>query len=357
MSVPKHGGDTLSYSSLFEGELIDYSSNINPLGVPPKLKEGLFLRFDDIISYPDIKYRELKSNLSKYLGADESNIHVGNGAVEILDQVISKFKRLIIVVPSFLEYELRADVHNIEVVKINLDENLNIPLDVLKEEIRGGDLVLLTSPHNPSGKTLGKDMLLDLYMHVVSEDAYLLLDEAFHEFAELDYDSVELFSSLGYSNIGIVRAATKFFGIPGIRLGYGVFQRDMVNDLNAIELPWSVNSFAVAASSYIFDEEYIKKSKEFMKNERTRFANELSKIVGVQPYSSNSNFILLKLEHISENKIFFDLAKAGFLVRRCSNFENLHGTHIRIAIKTTELNDRLLEALKIVMEENDGEIL
>lgn len=357
MSVPKHGGDILSYNSLFEGELIDYSSNINPLGVPSKLKEGLFERFEDVLKYPDIKYRELKFNLSKYLKADEVNIHVGNGAVEVLDQVISKFKRLIIATPTFLEYELRADVHGVEVIKIPMDENLNFPIDDIKSQIQGGDLVLLTSPHNPSGRTLSREELLELYMQVVSEDAYLLLDEAFHEFAELDYDSVELFSSLGYSNVGIVRAATKFFGLPGIRLGYGIFHSDMVSELIKVELPWSVNSFAVAASFYIFDEEYIMASKMYMNEERKRLTEKLKDIKGVYPYKSNSNFILLKLDGITENKVFFDLAKMGFLIRRCSNFENLSGTHIRLAVKTKELNDRLLVALRKVMEEKDGEIL
>lgn len=354
MSIPHHGGDVYSYEKYYTGDLIDFSSNINPLGIPDRLKSGILDRFEDILAYPDLEYRELKSNVSDYLNVNPENLAVGNGAVEIIDAVISHFKRLIIVEPSFSEYRLRGEVHKLEIISVYANEDLTLPMENLKETIQEGDLVILTNPHNPTGFTLTKSELLEIYTHILEKDAYLLLDEAFFEFANLDYNSIELFKSLEFSNIGIVRAATKFFALPGLRLGYGVFDKEMLEKIDKTSLPWSVNSFAVIASNYIFDMEYIEKSKEFIFHERNRFMENLKKIKGVFPYTSNSNYVLLKLEGITENLVFQSLLKRGILVRRCSNYRNLNGTHIRVAIKTSDLNDRIVSSLEKIMEEKDG---
>ena len=354
MNIPHHGGDIYSYEQFNTGELIDFSSNINPLGFPDGLKSGIMDRFEDILAYPDLEYRELKQNISDYLKVNKNNVAVGNGAVEIIDAVISYFKRLILVEPCFSEYRLRGEVHKLEIISINSKEDLKIPIKELKETIIEGDLLILTNPHNPTGFTLTKDEILEIYMHVLEKDAYLLLDEAFFEFAYLDYNSIEIFKSLGFSNVGIIRAATKFFALPGMRLGYGVFDDEMLEKINKTTLPWTVNSFAVIASNYIFNWDYINKSREFIFHERSRFIEELSKIKGVYPYISNSNYILIKLEGISENMVFQNLLKNDILVRRCSNYKNLFGTHIRVAIKTAELNDRLVNLLKKIMEDGNG---
>lgn len=354
MDIPHHGGDVYSYEQFYTGELIDFSSNINPLGFPKELKSGIIERFEEVLAYPDLEYRELKQNVSDYLNVDVNNVAVGNGAVEIIDAVISHFKRLILVEPCFSEYRLRGEVHNLDIISIDAREDLRIPLEEIKKTIQEGDLLILTNPHNPTGYTLTQDEILEIYMDILEKDAYLLLDEAFFEFANLDYDSINLFKSLGFSNVGIIRAATKFFALPGLRLGYGVFDDEMLEKIKRTTLPWTVNSFAVIGSSYIFNWDYINKSREYIFHERNRFMEELSKIKGVYPYTSNSNYILLKLEGISENMVFQIFLKTGILVRRCSNYRNLYGTHIRVAIKTTELNNRLINTLKNIMEDRDG---
>lgn len=347
MLIANHGGDIYSY----EKDLLDYSSNINPLGFPEMLKEKIIDRFDEVLRYPDLEYRKLKKNLSKYLGVEKENIQVGNGAVEIIDQVISHFKRIILVEPSFSEYRLRAEVHRLDIVSVNLDENLEIDFEKLKSEILEGDLLLLANPNNPTGKTINREDLLDLYLYIVEKNAYLLLDEAFFEFANLDYNTIDLFRPLGFSNVGIIRAATKFFALPGIRLGYGVFDCDMLDLLKRRELPWSVNTFAVIASDYIFDKDFIFKSRGYLFEERKRFLFELEKIKGIYPYNTNSNYILLKVDNIAEDYLFRSLLEKNILVRRCSNYKNLKGCHIRIAIKTKEDNNNFLKILREIMED------
>lgn len=347
MTIPNHGGNIYEYPK----GIIDFSSNINPLGYPKILEEKISKNFSDLLVYPDIDYKDLRDSVGAYLQVDPAHIFLGNGSVEILDMIISNFKRLVLVEPCFSEYRLRARVHKLEVLSLPLGEEFKIDIPALKESIREGDLVLLTNPNNPTGRTLRSDELLDLYLYIVEKNAYLLLDEAFFEFADLDYDTIDLFRPLGFANIGIIRAATKFFGLPGIRLGYGVFDLDMIRLLEEAKLPWSINSFANLAGGCIFDEDFITKSRAYIFKERERFFGQLKKVKDLKPYKSNANFFLLEIKGKSEEEIFKRLLEKNILVRRCSNYNNLRGTFIRIAIKTQRDNDVFLEAIKEIMEE------
>ncbi|MDO5027649.1 MAG: histidinol-phosphate transaminase [Bacillota bacterium] len=347
MTIGIHGGDIYNYQK----GILDFSSNINPLGYPSALKEKIYQRFDEVLVYPDLAYRSLKDKVATYLKVEKDQVFLGNGSVEILDLVISNFKRMLIVDPSFSEYRLRAKVHQLDLVAVNLGQDFKIDLDLLKATVKEGDLLVLTNPHNPSGTSLSKEELLEIYVDIVEKDAYLLLDEAFFEFADLDYDSIELFRGLGFSNVGIIRAATKFFGLPGIRLGYGVFDLNMIELLERKELPWSINSFANIAADYIFDKDFIKESQDYIFKERERFFCELKKVRGIRVFKSNANYFLLEILDKSEKEIFDQLLARNILVRRCSNYKNLKGTFIRIAIKTESDNEIFLKGIKEIMEE------
>ncbi|NLY21266.1 MAG: histidinol-phosphate aminotransferase family protein, partial [Tissierellia bacterium] len=234
MSEFIHGGDVISYKNYYDGEMIDFSSNINPLGLPNSVKTGIELGMRELDSYPDVKYRRLKSNLSKYLGANQSQIVVGNGAVEVIDLVISIFKRVILVYPAFAEYELRSEVHGLEIVKIALNDDFSLDLESISDEMEEGTLILIGNPNNPTGNRIEINELSKLHDIAVENKGFLLLDEAFFEFCPYDYDTVELYKLTGYKHIGIIRAATKFFSLPGIRLGYGVFSEEMVKKLELV---------------------------------------------------------------------------------------------------------------------------
>ncbi|MDO5725078.1 MAG: histidinol-phosphate transaminase [Tissierellia bacterium] len=342
----KHGADILSYEKYFDGDLIDFSSNINPIGPPKGIENYIFDRLKRLQSYPDAQYRNLKSKLSNYLKADEKNICVGNGAMEIIDMAISRFKRALIFVPAFIEYELRAKFWNLDIEFSNLDHNFEIDFENLKKILKSETLVILGNPQNPSGNIISKEKLLNLYEIIKSKNAYLLLDEAFFEFANLDYDTIELFKKYKFENIGIVRAATKFFALPGVRLGYGVFDEEMAKAITNSQLPWTVNSVAEICAEYIFkDLGYIKESTQNMDYLRAKLFERLKKIKGLRPIKSHSNYILIECEK-SEDYYFYELLKRGFIIRRCSNYRNLNGNYIRIAVKNENLNDELIKALE-----------
>lgn len=350
----KHGGDLLSYTKYYDGKLVDYSSNINPLGMPKGLEKILGNSLKELDTYPDIKYRKLRKSVGEYLKCKDSNVFVGNGAVEIIDNFIFLAKRVLICIPSFLEYEERTLIHNKEIIYMRYNQGFTINIKEFEHLIQEEDMVILGNPNNPTGLRIKKEDLLTIYSLVKKKKGFLLLDEAFFEFCPDDYDSIELFRETEYENLAIIRAATKFFALPGIRLGYGCTSVNMARKIEKLQLPWSVNTLAEVAGNYIFyDKKYIKESKEYIEKERTYLFNELSKIKIIKPYFTNANYILIKLIKLDEEYVFNFFLSKGILVRKCSNFKGLGSNYIRIAIKDRDNNNRLVESF----EELEKEVL
>ncbi|MDO5718674.1 MAG: histidinol-phosphate transaminase [Tissierellia bacterium] len=341
-----HGADIWTYG---DENLIDFSSNINPLGYPEGLREFLFSQFDNVKRYPDIKYRLLKDNLSKYLKISSKNIIAGNGAMELIDLIISRYENIIIPYPSFVEYEIRANIRKINMNLIPPKKDLSLDIERILKEIRRlkdkNGSIIIGNPNNPNGYAIDYSHLTDIHSACMESEVDLILDEAFFEYAELDYDTVEYAESKEFKNIIIIRAATKFFALPGLRLGYSVMQSGLAKIIEDQMNPWSINSFADSASSYIFkDEDYIKKSISFNRMERNYLISELNKFGIFRVYDSKSNFILLKMEN-SNRKLFEFLLKNNLLIRLCQNFRGLDDRYIRIAVKSRIYNDRLLKLL------------
>ena len=158
----KHGGDLITYEKYYDGDLIDFSSNINPLGPPEGLCEELIKGFPTLTSYPDIKYRHLKENIAEYLKCPIENVVVGNGAVDIINNFILIFPRVIVLLPSFLEYEQRALVYNKEIIRLNYKEDFTLDLEAIEDIMKSRDLLILGNPNNPTGLRIHKDILIKL---------------------------------------------------------------------------------------------------------------------------------------------------------------------------------------------------
>ncbi len=343
----EHGGDLITYGKYYEGELIDFSSNINPLGVPKGLDEELIKGFNTLVRYPDIKYRHLKVDIAKYLKCSVENVILGNGAVDIINNFILMFPRIIVFLPSFSEYEKRALVYDKEVIKLNYKEDFTLDLDALGKVMMPYDLLIIGNPNNPTGLRIEEDILIKLYEMVKCKHGFLLLDEAFYEFCPEDYDSIQMFEKDNFKNIGIIRAATKFFALPGIRLGYCCTSEDIRKKHEEVELPWSVNALADIAGRYIFKcKDYIEDSKNYIEEERKYLLKELSKVESIRAYNTHANYILIKLLKWNEEYIFNFFLKRGLVIRKCSSFNGLDNKYIRVAIKDRKNNIRLVETFK-----------
>lgn len=339
-----HGANIFKYSK--SGDLLDFSSNINPYGPTERVKKNIREHLDLIARYPDVSYGKLFDVLEKYLGVDKTHISLGNGAMEVIDAAISLYENIVIFEPAFMEYEIRARVQKKNIKKINLDSSFkpNVPdLDFDLENT----LVIITSPHNPSGVSLSKKEFDAIYEKVSNNGGAILMDEAFHEFSSVDYDLAKEISK--YKNLFVVRAATKFFSLPGLRLGYLVsnFKNDIDNHIPT----WSVSSLVEnLGEDLLLDEEFIISSKAKLAKSRDKLFSELKKIDGIHPIPSDANYILIKTDFDNE-MLFQNLLKKGILVRMCDNYANLGHQYIRVAVKKDDDNEKLLKALK---EEKNG---
>lgn len=350
----KHGGDTYTYSKLYDKNLIDFSSNINPLGYPKGVEFQWIKEFQKVKVYPDTKYNELRESISDYLKCQKDEVVVGNGSMELIDSILCNYSTVQFFIPSFGEYEERAKIRNKNIVSIALDEAMRVNMDSLSESLKEGSILIMGNPNNPTGLRLSKDKLLKLYQIVKDKKGMLVLDEAFFEFCPEDYDSIELFRPYEFENVFIIRAATKFFGLPGLRLGYGCTNKKLAEKLRMELNPWSVNAFAEIAGRYIFkDEDYILESKNYIERERDFLLESLKELKGIKVYPSQANFILIKLMDRTETQALQYFLERGFLIRTCDGFSGLEGAHIRIAVRTHEENVELMETFKDFLKEEE----
>lgn len=340
-----HGGDVITYRGAYDGRIIDFSSNINPLGPPEGLKNVLDKAYEELTSYPDIHYRELRANVAGYLRCSSDQVIAGSGAIEIISNICMMFRRTVVFAPCFTEYIKRPEVFGRDVLRLPMTRHFQIDAYALEQNLMQGDLLILGNPNNPTGNRIPEDILISICDIVDKKESFLLLDEAFFEFCPDDYDSIRLLN--GRRNVCIIRAATKFFALPGIRLGYAFGDHDFIRRYREVEAPWSINSYANAAARCIFkDRDYVKRTRDYIKNEREYMFHELSTIDTIKAYKSQTNFILIKLLKNDECHVFDNFLKRGIMIRKASDFEGLDKSFIRIAVKDHESNMRIIDCFK-----------
>lgn len=346
-SFIEHGGDIYTEGKFKGIKLLDFSSNINFLGVPKSFTNNIHKALEDIICYPDLKYREVKHHIKEYLkhGIKEESIILGNGAAEIINLAISTLKRPCIVVPSFSEYEAVARKHCEEIVFSNLNEDLSYNYKDILEKLKGCDGLVIANPNNPNGGIVNKVPFEEIINFCEENKKKIIIDEAFVEFVN-DNNQSFIDKCTSYKCLFIIRALTKFFGMPGVRFGYGVSSDlDFINRLSRQQIPWNINTFAeVAVKSVLRDEEYINNSKTLLEKERIYFIQNLQKFKFIdRVYKGYANFLLLKLSSITGEEIFNYCISKDVLIRRCRNFRGLDDSFIRLAVKNRGDNKKLLE--------------
>ena len=345
-----HGGNIYRFER--EGkDVLDFSSNINPLGVPQKFINIAKENFDKLTNYPDPYYIELREKIGEHNSVTKENIIVGNGATEILFLYMRavKPKKVLLLAPCFVEYEraLKSVGAQIEYFELKEKNNFYPDIQTLKKKLEGQhyDLFLFCNPNNPTGQLIKFDDVKDLAAICKKQDMKIFIDEAFIEFVENWKEKTA--ALLKNKDVFIMRAFTKFFAIPGLRLGYGIsFDEELMNKLQAEKEPWSVNTFANLAGLVMLDDkDYIEKSEKWVAEEKNFLYQELSKNKNLKVYRSECNFLLIKLLTTTSQEIQTKLLEKNILVRDASNFQFLDESYIRVAVKDREKNLKLIESL------------
>ncbi len=359
----RHGGDIYTDGILKGRELLDFSSNINPLGVPESFINNLQEGVENIKVYPDIQYRQSKDHIRQYLNQrsgffypqdkdldfnfSREDLVLGNGAGEIIDIAVSSLNSICIVMPSFIEYEDSAKKKAVKIVYSNLDSNMEIDYNDLAKKVEDVDGIIIGNPNNPNGGIIDKEKLEPIADYCQKHKKRIIIDEAFIEFTgDIGASMLEL--ARKYSCICIIRALTKFYAIPGVRLGYSVCRdNDFNNLMREKQIPWNINTFAELALKYVLrDEPYISETLEWINTEKDFFIGELQKLSIVKKiYPTNSNFVLVKLNNMRGSFLYEELMKKGVLIRTCNNYIGLGEEYVRFAIKSREDNKRLIYAI------------
>ena len=349
-----HGANVDNMAKKFgknENDIIDFSSNVNP-HIISDLGKYVLEGLEKSRSYPDINYTNLRNNISDYIKVDSELIIPGNGATEIIYLLMKSIKRrLAILNPTFSEYGRGAKLNNLEIIDFHLKEenNFSIDLDEIQKNMDKFDSLFICNPNNPNGKVKDLNELLDL---MIENDKLLIVDETFMEFVG-EEEKYSLINKIEQTpNLFILKAVTKFFGMPGLRLGYGVTSnKQIIKNIYEYKEPWTINSFAENLSNYLFkDKEYINGSKDYYINERKFMLEELRKISRLKVYDTATNFVLIKLDDDEANSLKLELfEKYNILIRDASNFIGLDKSYIRVAIKSHNDNKVLIESLRKIL--------
>ena len=349
-------------------KILDYSSNINPYGLPENLKKEIFEKLFVLERYPDPDYIELRKKIAEKNNLNIENIIVGNGATEIifLFMKILSPKKVLIASPTFGEYEraikastLADDSLEIHYFELKEAENFVLNIKNLETELENNyDLLILCNPNNPTGQFLKLKKLEEILKICEQKNTKLFIDEAFVEFVE-DWENESIINSKeNKENLFVIRAFTKFFAIPGLRLGYGIcFNNNLLKKMLEKKEPWSVNNIAdLAGKTVLDDENYIQKTKKWIKDQKKYMYENLNKIEGLRAYKTEVNFILLKIEDnllkkgLDVKNLRKKMLEKGILIRDASNFIYLDKHYFRLAIKDKPNNKKVIETLTSILK-------
>lgn len=354
-----HGGDIRSEALIYglkPDRINDFSVNINPLTHPGYLRNLLLDNIQSILSYPDSDASLLKEAVSDYLVVPSESILIGNGSIELIFNIVRCYdiKSALIFGPAFSEYERAVILNKGKTRYLFSDEKNDFRFDFKNiKTFKDFDAVFILNPNNPTGAVAKKGDIA-LFLKRSSSRTIFIIDEVFMDFLE-DTGDYSLIGEVDkFKNLIVIRSLTKFFSIPGLRVGYVVANKRIIKRLQRLKIPWSVNNFAqIIGERLMRDKEFIKKSRMFIKKEASFLFKHLSEIKSIRPYFPGANFILCRIKNkdFDSNLLKDALMKKGILIRDCSNFKGLNNRFFRVAIKNRLNNIILLKELRRVFHE------
>lgn len=334
-----HGGD------IYRNHVtLDFSVNVNPLGIPKQVERTLMDAVTACVRYPDPEAKELKTATASVLKIEKEQLVFGNGASELFMAVVHAVRprRTVIPVPSFYGYEYAAGALEQEMIYYPMKEQngFRLDADILGVLTGDTDLLFLANPNNPVGNLIEQDVLRKILKHCKERKITVVLDECFIEFAD---EKASMLSEINaYGNLLIVRAFTKIFAIPGVRLGYLMgSDRELLTKIKRQLPEWNLSAFAQAAGVACAGErEYIEKTKTYVKTEVKYLLGGLRE-AGICVFPTKADFLLF----YSRLPLYDRLLEQGILIRDCSNFRGLSKGYYRIAVKSRAENKVLLDRI------------
>lgn len=352
-----HGGNIHRLGRLHQGKrLIDFSANINPLGPPSWLRRTLSSSVSSLLHYPDPECFQLVEAIATSYSISSERIIPVNGSTELLYLLpLALFpKRAIIPVPAYIDYAHVMQLHDVEIIKIPLiaEEDFALDIESLAAVMQPGDLVILGSPNNPTGSIVPRDKLRTLaeaFPHT-----WFVIDEAFIDFLD---DRPSLAGQC--DNIITLNSLTKFYALPGLRLGFGTCVESLAQKVKKLMPPWTVNTFAQNVGAKLFsDLQYRQHSLNYNNKLRENLFNKLTSFPDLRVIPSHANYFLIKIKtELLATELAEALLEKGIAIRVCNNYDNLDESYFRIAVRNEEENETLIAALATVFSVNKSTVL
>ncbi|MGP1907651.1 threonine-phosphate decarboxylase [Metabacillus sp. JX24] len=342
---PQHGGNSSAIQNLLTmkgieagSNMLDFSANLNPLGIPDTVLLSMQKSLLKSTVYPDPAYIEERGILAAFEGVKMENIWLTNGGAEAIFLVAQLFKRKRagIFQPAFSEYERACRIHQLHINHCSYE-------DLKDSEAIETDLFFLCRPNNPTGEMLPEEKIVRLLETAKQAGQYIVVDEAFVHFS--DSSLAHLLGA--FPNLILLRSLTKIFAIPGIRFGYVLAQEHIIRKLASLSVPWSVNSAALSVIHALPEtKDFLIAAKEWLREEWQFLRGELLEIK-FQVSDTEVNFYLLRDPLLQDHEpLLLFLAGEGILARHTVNFPLIEGSALRLAVRTREENMILLKALR-----------
>jgi len=311
----------------------------------------------DVLEFYPPQNQDVSRFIAKAIGANQKNIFVGNGAIEIIQAIIHRFvgKKLCIIIPTFSSYyEFARPDTEVVYYKLSKEDNFMLNPEDFVRFVRdnGVDSIAIINPNNPNGGYLRIEDL-NFIIESLSDLQNIIIDESFIHFAYENVDLSQITSEeliQKYENLIIVKSLSKDFGIAGVRAGYAVMSETKVSTLLSNGYLWNVSGLAdyffKIYSQSDFVAEYNIVRKKYIMN-TLMFLSELNSIGGIKVYPSKANFALVELKNRTSFDFYLDLlVDHGVYVRDCSDKIGLEGQFVRIASRTFEENLKIITAVK-----------
>lgn len=342
-----HGGE------IYDKDIqLDVSINVNPFGMPTSVQSALVEAMSSYTLYPDDTCSSLRKELSNYHSVDRDYILCGNGAADIIYRfcMAIQAKTAMVLAPTFSEYEAALAVcgTRVEQLLLTKENGFSITKERVKEIPAEIDVLFLCNPNNPVGNLIPLEVMEEIIAHCRQHEIFLFVDECFMEFTgKVDQHSV-IPQCNDMTNLLVVKAFTKSYGMAGIRLGYGISSdKTLLKKMKQVGPPWNVSTPAqVAGCVALKEEEYLKETVAYVTKEREILVNGLREL-GFTVYESETNYVLFE----GYKELYEQLLNQKVLIRQCGNYHGLSDCFYRSAVRTNGENKALLEAIRSVREE------
>jgi threonine-phosphate decarboxylase len=356
--IQGHGGNKQKLAEQLDcpvADIIDMSSNLNPLGPPDRIHAVIRENLSAIHSLPEPDAASMCKGFARYHDIDPEVVMAGNGTtffIYTLPRALEA-KRVLIAGPTYSDYKDACSMHGIDHFHClaQKEQNFQWDMDQVSEMAASCDLVFLCNPNNPTGALTPRDKIASLIKRHPS--VCFVVDESYLPFVD-DARNLSFVSDTHYPNLLVLSSMSKIFRIPGLRTGFLSGARSLIDKVAGHYQPWSVNALAQEVITDIFAhpeeiEPFYEQTRAYIRQEKQVFTQALGGVNGIRLFDAPPYFILAELDHMTAPDFCRAIGQYKILIRDCGNFHGLTHRFVRFSLKTRKINLALAASIKKVL--------